>query len=657
MKPNASHPLTSASFMKLYNSLPPETRQSLVEKRLAPLLDCVPKERAKKVMKSVNHLQSRYSDIPILDLKAKKKEINGLLDELARDGKQAVVRERSNREELLTEIVASILSWLNAIWSVVYEYNVLFDEAHNCLLYVAEVLNMLNGIPGIGGPCRCSISHLSVNLAIRRRGKIIKKFSLAGPRNIDRALLWIWRDLFVSMFAKGIQTEKIPEMLSDIEECLNWQALERMLYGGSKLGSPYYEVDEGDDFEDELCLEGESSDEESWRCQCRLHASHWSENINDQRIALRDLVHQHLVALFELTPSHQIYTSILAISPDPEETESELLDTLSQIAGTSADTLVAALDIHGTEGDPADLMALLDEHSYLLRPRDSHVLQAAVGVLAEASEFHARALQLAERELLDTAAAVRSAVRMAFCRVEHKTSTQALSEILKLRGDNVHRRQRIDAWVDSIITPGTTAPHPIAFAAMMMGFPLAVGMDDDMDILGYLDTDRPDPDLEDLREEFRPNLRERFDAWVSAVMSMKGGNTLLGKLYFKIVEEMPYFKMNDVADEMLSRLSERPNKVHVAEAFDAVLSFCKTQRKRISARAEKRRKAEAKKAVEASGSAAAADPAPLTPLPPHVTQRSGYPFSFLTTSHPPTPAAGPSSSPFPAGIGGMEDVD
>ncbi|KAJ7667080.1 hypothetical protein B0H17DRAFT_1336198 [Mycena rosella] len=664
MRPNGSQTLTSASFMKLYNSLPPETRQSLVEKKLAPLLDCVPKERAKKVMKSVNLLQTRYSDVPVLDLRAKKREINGLLDELARDGKRAIVRERSNRDELLAEIVDSIVSWLNDIWTVVYDYNVLFDEAHACLLYVAEVLNMLSSIPGIGGHCRCSISHLSISLAIRRRGKIIKKFSLAGPRGIDRALLWIWRDLFVSMFAKGKHTEKIPEMLADIEEYLNWEALELMLYGGSKCRAPNYEDDdEGVEADAEACLQDEFSDDDSWRCQCRLHASHWSEIINDQRTALRDLVHQHLVNIFELTPSHAIFTSILAICADPEKTEAALLNTLSHIAGTSADTLVAALDIHGSEGNPAALVALLDDHSYLLRPRDAPALQATVTLLSEFSAFHAYALQLAERELLDTAAAVRAAVRTAFSRVEHTASVQALADILKLRSDNVHRRPRIDAWVESVLTPGRTALHPMAFAAMMMGFPLAAGMEDggdDMDVLAYLDMEQPDPDLEDLRWEFRPKLRERFEAWVGAVMSMRAGSALLGRLYAKILEEMPYFKTSDVADEMLNRLGERPNKTHVLEAVEGVLTFCKTQRKRISARAEKRRKNEAKKAVAAEAAAAAGSapaPAPPTPLPPHITQRAGYPFSVITTSHPSNPAAGPSSSPFPAGIGGMEDVD
>jgi hypothetical protein len=34
--------------MKLYHSLPPEARDSFVAKKLAPLLDSMPKERVKK---------------------------------------------------------------------------------------------------------------------------------------------------------------------------------------------------------------------------------------------------------------------------------------------------------------------------------------------------------------------------------------------------------------------------------------------------------------------------------------------------------------------------------------------------------------------------------------------------------------------------------
>ncbi|KAF7354668.1 hypothetical protein MSAN_01380500 [Mycena sanguinolenta] len=641
MKPSISN---STNFMKLYESLPPEAQRSLVENKLAPLLDLVPKDRAKKVIKSVQYLESKYGGIPTLDLKGKKRELYGLLDELSRDSKRAIVRERSNREELLVEIVDSMLNWLNDIWTVVYEYNAHFDDAHSCLLFVAEVLNTLKSIPRMGGHCRCTIAYPPVNLAIRRKGKIIKQFNLAEPRNIDRALLWIWRDLFVSMFAEGIDTKKIPGMLSDIEELLGWEALERLLSGGfnrlqtsmtttatktSKIYSWMTAAWMGEVTDDE---------EDDWRCSCRLHASHWTDNINMQRHKLRDLVHQHLVTLFELTPSHKLFLSILSINPDSEEIEEELFETLSQIAGSSADTLVAALEIYGSEGHAPELVTLLDEHAYLLRPRDAYILQTAVGVLSEFGPFHARAVEIAEKEIFDSVAAIRAAARTAFRRVEEKPLRDTLVEIMKLRSDNPQRQHRIEAWVDSVMTRGSAASHPMAFAAMIMGFPLAGGMEDsdDMDMLGFIDSDPRDPDFEDLREEFRPKLRDRFEGWVSTVSVMKGGNIMLGKLYLKIVEEMPYFKANDIAEEMLNRLNDSPSKAHITDGFDAVLSFCKSQRKKLSMRAEKRRKNEAAKKAATTPATAASTPQRAGPLP--------------------SPAVGP--TPGPSSLpGGMNDVD
>lgn len=96
-------------------------------------------------------LQTKYSKAPKLDLRAKKKQIVGLLEDLARDAKTAIVPERSNRDELLSEIIHGLISWLNAIWSVVYEHNVQFITAHRCLLFVAEALVQLSERSSLGG--------------------------------------------------------------------------------------------------------------------------------------------------------------------------------------------------------------------------------------------------------------------------------------------------------------------------------------------------------------------------------------------------------------------------------------------------------------------------------------------------------------------------
>ena len=77
--------------------------------------------------------------------------------------------------------------------------------------------------------------NMPVNVTIKNQGgKVVKDFSVSGPHGIERILLWIWRDLFVSLLARGASWDKnkAPEMMESIEYVLDWTALERMLYGG-----------------------------------------------------------------------------------------------------------------------------------------------------------------------------------------------------------------------------------------------------------------------------------------------------------------------------------------------------------------------------------------------------------------------------------------
>jgi hypothetical protein len=74
-----------------------------------------------------------------------------------------------------------------------------------------------------------------IRVVIRRQsGKPVKSFDFRGPRGLEEPLLWIWRDLFVSLITYGSQSskDKIPEMLEDIASSIGWNSLERLLYGG-----------------------------------------------------------------------------------------------------------------------------------------------------------------------------------------------------------------------------------------------------------------------------------------------------------------------------------------------------------------------------------------------------------------------------------------
>lgn len=83
--------------------------------------------------------------------------------------------------------------------------------------------------------CKCSVLNLPVDFALKNKdGKVVKRFSVVGPQNINRILLWIWRDLFVSLFADGTEKDKqrVPDLLEDIESVLGVSSLEGLLYGG-----------------------------------------------------------------------------------------------------------------------------------------------------------------------------------------------------------------------------------------------------------------------------------------------------------------------------------------------------------------------------------------------------------------------------------------
>lgn len=315
------------------------------------------------------------------------------------------------------------------------------------------------------------------------------------------------------------------------------------------------EGEESDLFTEDSCVDDDDESEDSaWRCPCRYHARHWSRKMNQHRTHLRHLVQQSLRSTFKTTPSVLLYQCLLAISHDDAyETEEELLADLSEIATTSSDTFVAALDIHIADSNPDEIANLLDSHGYLLRPRDAPTLQDAVLVMAEDPAYRTQSLRIAEKELNDVVLAIRAAVHASFFKIQEKTHLDEFAEICKLRMSSQARRDRIERWVDAIVTPGTITMHPMAFAAMMMGFPIGHGADgDDADPAGYLDMDG-DPDLEDLREEFRPKLKERFEGWTPTTSTMKGGSNILNRVYYKVVELMPFFKAPDFVEEMLSR--------------------------------------------------------------------------------------------------------
>ena len=306
-------------------------------------------------------------------------------------------------------------------------------------------------------------------------------------------------------------------------------------------------------------VEDEDEDDDSAssdsRCPCNFHATHWSGTLNAERVVIRDLVQERLHTIFETTPSLRLYNILISISDDTQTTKTRLLSNLSNCAGSTADTLVAALDIHIAADDPSQIISLLDSYAYLLRPKDAPTLQACVAVLSGAPTYQPRGLAILEKELADSLRAIYISIRGAFSKVDDESYKREIGEIMKLRTGSHARRDRITRWTEDVMTSSSGPMHPMAFAAMMFGIPIGpdAGDGDDAEFINFLDLDHSDPDLDDLREEFRPKLKDRFEGWYLLAQTMRGGSAASYKIYTQATEMMSFLKAPDAVAEMLNR--------------------------------------------------------------------------------------------------------
>jgi hypothetical protein len=152
-----------SSFTQIYDTLPPEAQRTFLQGYLAPLLDDLPDSVSTKVIKAAKEMQTLFMGIPKLDYNAMRTELEQLLIDIELDRKQTqYIKERSVREKLFEEVIDSLSTWVNDIWSVIFEYQTNFHLAHQCLLLAAEILGRMYA-PHV----RCVLLNLPLNYSWR----------------------------------------------------------------------------------------------------------------------------------------------------------------------------------------------------------------------------------------------------------------------------------------------------------------------------------------------------------------------------------------------------------------------------------------------------------------------------------------------------------
>jgi hypothetical protein len=335
------------------------------------------------------------------------------------------------------------------------------------------------------------------------------------------------------------------------------------------IGDPTYGEDESDedlesDMDDgdteELLSEDEDHAWQDYPSLSPFHADHWPKSTNFPINDVRDLVQQCFVSFFQISPSLELYMGIRSISTDAQAVRRSLLEVAESNALWSSDNFTAALSIFAYEDSAEVIWKLHTRGAHLLRPRDAPDYQHAVVALANRSPLKPRALKICQDQLLVIARECRASLCMPFARLYDPARMTELEALMKQK--SLSRRSNIESWVTAISTPSSGNPNAMAFAAMMMGLPVPVagggmgGMP--VEELNMLDLDKDgDPDLEDLREEFRPQFKARFEGWLGATLTIGKPDQVFRAVYEELVVMMPFIRDSCIVDEMLGRYVPR----------------------------------------------------------------------------------------------------
>ena len=328
-------------------------------------------------------------------------------------------------------------------------------------------------------------------------------------------------------------------------------------FHGDKLDEDFDSDMDDECTEEEFLTEDEDDGNGSWQNHPSLspfHADHWPKSANYPINDLRDLVQQCLVSYFQSSPSLELYRGIGSISTDALTVRRSLLENIESNALCSSDNFAAALNIFAWDDSAEAIWKLHTRGSHLLQPCHALEYQNAVLTLGDKSAFKSRASEICQDQLVIVGRALRASLCIPFSRLYDPVRMTELEAILKQT--SLSRRGNIESWVSAISTPAPSHPNPMAFAAMMMGLPvpLAGGELGGAEELNMLDLEKDaDPDLDDLREELRPQYKNRFEGWLRTTFAIGKSDSVFRAVYDEFLSMMPFLRGADVVDEMLSR--------------------------------------------------------------------------------------------------------
>ena len=94
---------------------------------------------------------------------------------------------------------------------------------------------------------RCSggLTGIYVPITIKdKHGNVIKSATKQGIRNVEDIIMWICRELMISMLETGdsAHATRVSLMLVDMDDFVGWQGLDKMIRGGRRGQLWFYSI-------------------------------------------------------------------------------------------------------------------------------------------------------------------------------------------------------------------------------------------------------------------------------------------------------------------------------------------------------------------------------------------------------------------------------
>ncbi|KDQ53532.1 hypothetical protein JAAARDRAFT_427495 [Jaapia argillacea MUCL 33604] len=274
-----------AALRAVSESLPEDEFARLLAKYLYPVLDSLPSDQCRLILRAVQDIKKEGEEVQELmdaiDYDGHEESLEGGLKGLLKHVKREWKEGYEEQAEMMTEIAEEVVGWLPTLWRVGVERGIEIPLIHKCLVLCTSIIDRVGNTDS-----RSTFSDMDFTVTIKRSDEVV--VYAEEYANIDHALHWLWREMALSALAHGCPANVTNAIMSDIKRL--------------KLTS---------DVEGMIRVDDEETNTDGYS----FHDSHWTDDMKAAVPSLSHALTKSRIASFEAAPDVVTYKTLVGQSP------------------------------------------------------------------------------------------------------------------------------------------------------------------------------------------------------------------------------------------------------------------------------------------------------------------------------------------------------